>query len=174
MRRGDRATRDQPAAAHRDEKIVELARILDQLLGRRALTRDHLRIVERRDHGETPLAYDPLGHFLTGLLTLVVEHDLGAVAAGGLDLDGGSVRGHHDGDADAEKLPRKSHGLRVVARGEGQHAALALRRCELRERVERAAELESADALQVLALEEDFGAGALVYRARGEHRRAVR
>src|SRR5437660_543554 len=89
MRRRDRAARDKAAAAHRDEQIVELAGVLDQLLRRRPLPSDYPWIVERRNHGEPALARHPLGDFLAGLLALVVEHDLGAVAPRRLDLYGG-------------------------------------------------------------------------------------
>src|SRR5882672_10595648 len=41
------------AAADRDEQEVELARVLDQLLRRRALPRDHVRVVERRSEEHT-------------------------------------------------------------------------------------------------------------------------
>ncbi len=53
----------------------------------------------------------------------------------------------------------------VIARREGDDTALAFVGGELRHRVVRAAKLERACALQVFALEEDGGAGALVDRA---------
>ena len=64
--------------------------------------------------------------------------------------------------------------LRVVAGRKRQDAAAPLVGGEPRQRVVGAAELEGAGALQVLALEEDARAGALVDAARGDDRRAVR
>ena len=80
--------------------------------------------------------------------------------------------GRHDDDArDVEHLSGERDRLRVVAGREGDDAAAALVGGEARERVVGAAELEGAGALQVLALEEQVGAGARVDGARGRDRR---
>src|SRR5712692_10380469 len=120
MRRGDRAARDQPAAAHRHEQVVERPRLLDQLLRRRALPGDHVGMIERRDRGKLALARDPLCDFLAHFLALVVEDDFGAVAAGRLYLHGGRICRHHDRDADSKQVSRQRDRLRVISRGVGE------------------------------------------------------
>ena len=62
----------------------------------------------------------------------------------------------------------------MVARRERDHAGASLALVEARQRVVGAAELERADALEVLALEEDAGAELGVGGARGEDGRPVR
>jgi hypothetical protein len=74
----------------------------------------------------------------------------------------------------AEQLPGERDGLCVIARRIGDDAAALLVVRELGEGVVRAAELERAHALEVLALEEHLRAGERVHRARGERRRPVR
>src|SRR5262249_56869183 len=64
--------------------------------------------------------------------------------------------------------------LRVVAGREGDNAAGALVGRQARQRVVGAAELECAGALEVLALEEQLGAGPRVDGARRDDRRGVR
>ena len=63
--------------------------------------------------------------------------------------------------------------LRMVAGRERKHTAGALTRVELRQRVERAAKLEGAGTLEVLAFEKQLGAHALICGRRAQHRRAV-
>jgi hypothetical protein len=161
-----------PAAGH--EQVVEPARILDQLFRRSALPRDHVWMIERRNHRERSLARDPLGDFLAHFLVLVVEHDLRAVAAGRVDLHRRRVRRHYDRHANAEHLPRKGNRLRVISRRIGEHPALSILGRQPRHRVIGAPELERAHPLEVLALEEHLRAGALVHGARSHHRRAMR
>jgi len=62
----------------------------------------------------------------------------------------------------------------VVAFSSGNHAGSALALVEAGQRVVGAAELERADALEVLALEEDARTELGVGGARRQHRRAVR
>jgi hypothetical protein len=104
----------------------------------------------------------------------VVEHDLRAIAARCVHLDEGRVRGHdHDG-GDVEYLGRQSQPLRVIARRKGYHAARALFRRQERQGIVRAAKLEGARPLKVLAFEIHAAAGHLVERFRGDDGRAMR
>jgi hypothetical protein len=61
----------------------------------------------------------------------------------------------------------------VVSRGEGHNASTSLFCIELRQCIECAAKLKGARALQVLALQEHFGAEHFVHRARGHHGSAM-
>src|SRR5207247_10238871 len=82
------------------------------------------------------------------------EHGL---CTGALDRDelrdGDAVR-EDDARRDANELRREGDALTVVAGRRGDHTRSARRRIELEDRVERAADLERARALQVLELEE--------------------
>ena len=84
----------------------------------------------------------------------VVEDDLGAVAARGLELRPRRVARHDDHRRGPEQARHQRHRLRVVARGVGDHAARQRLRRQPRDGVVGAAELERPHALQVLALEE--------------------
>ena len=66
-----------------------------------------------------------------------------------------------------------SDGLRVIARGERDDAPLSLGAREPRKRIVRAAELEGAATLQVLAFEDDFRADARIHGARSHDGRTV-
>jgi len=103
----------------------------------------------------------------------VVEDDLRAVSFRRGALDGGCICGHDDDAGNVEKLSGQRHGLCMIPGREGDDAAAAFVEREPRQRVVGAAELEGARALEVLALEEDPAAGALVNRVRGDNRRAM-
>jgi hypothetical protein len=100
----------------------------------------------------------------------VEQHHLGAIAAGGRDLGLRCVLRHQDQRRHAQQARRQRDRLGMVAAGERDHAGPALRRIEARQRIEGSAELEGAHALEVLALEEDFGAQARVQRRGAQHR----
>ncbi len=75
-------------------------------------------------------------------------------------LTGRRIGRHHDRRGDPEQTcAAKRDALRVVAARERDDAARALLRRKRREKVIRAAKLERAHALQVLALDEDARAG---------------
>jgi len=46
--------------------------------------------------GKLAFARDPLGDLFSHFLVLVVEHHLGAIPAGCIELHGGSIGRHHD------------------------------------------------------------------------------
>ena len=171
-RRGG-AARKQAATADRRDQHVERADLLDQLDGQRALPRHHVRMIERWNHGHAALLGQRTHDGLRVFAVAVVAQHLRAVAFGGGALGGGRVVRHHHRGLHAEQRSGQRDGLRMVARREGDHAAGTLLRRELRDRVVGAADLEGADALLVLALEEELRAGQRVSRARAQHRRAV-
>jgi hypothetical protein len=110
-----RAAGDQPAAADRHQQIVERPGLLEQLLRRRALAGDDMRMVERRNEDQVPFLLDSRRHLLAPLV-LPVQNDLGAIAPRPLELHPRRVPGHDDHRPDAEHLPGERHGLRVVTR----------------------------------------------------------
>src|SRR2546428_210112 len=79
----------------------------------------------------------------------------------------------HPGDIALAAIAERNR-LRVIAGREGHHTALRVGGRQTRERVIGSAKLERATALEVLALEEEMRAGAVVDQARGGHRRAMR
>src|SRR6185369_17422065 len=97
---------------------------------------------------------------------VALEDHLGAVPARLLDLHERRVARHHDGRGNSQALRVIGHALRVIARGAGDDAALALPGRERRELVERAAFLERCRELVVLELEVHLGPGDLRERAR--------
>ena len=84
----------------------------------------------------------------------VVGHHPTAVAAGRLDLLGRRVGRHQDGGGHRQQVARERDRLGMVAGRKGDHTGPPPLGIELRDRVVGAAELERADPLQVLALEE--------------------
>jgi hypothetical protein len=103
----------------------------------------------------------------------VVQDDVSTVFPCGRDLGRRRVLRHRDGCRDTQQPGRQRDGLRVVARREGHDAGLALVGVELRQRIEGAAELERAHALEVFALEKDARPELAVDGARAQDRRAV-
>ena len=170
-RRG--GTRQQPPTAEADEEQIELANVLDQLQHRGAVAGHHLGVVVGRDQGRAQLGGDALGDGGTVLRIAVVEDDRGAVASGRRDLGGRRVRGHDDRGWNTEKLRRKGHCLGVVAGGVGDDTVGACLRIKRGDGVVSPPELEGADALERLGLEEGPRPDTFVEGARGEHRRVV-
>lgn len=107
-----------------------------------------------------------LGNALADRFTVfgkaVIGDDLGTVAAGRIQFGGRGVFGHHDGCGHAQNAGRQGDGLRMVARGESQRAALRLLGREAGQRVVAAPELEGTHALVVLAFEEELCARQFV------------
>src|SRR5207244_10651591 len=65
--RRDRRSRQQSAAAARDEQVVERADVFDQLARRRALACDDVRVTGGRDERQGTLAREPVADLLTVL-----------------------------------------------------------------------------------------------------------
>src|SRR5690606_10021748 len=150
---------EQPAAADGDEDGADVGPVLEDLDRDGALARDDVGVVEGRDHGEAALGGDGLGAGLPLGGGGALEHDLGAQAAGALDLDVRGGDGHDDDGGDLEEPRGEGDGLCVVAGGKGDDAGPALLLGQARDHGVGAPQLEGADALEVLALEADLGAG---------------
>jgi hypothetical protein len=152
---------------------VEVWNFFHQLELSPALARDDPEVVVGRDEDAARLRRQVPGARLAILgLPVVVDH-LGAIALGRRHLQGGRVRRHQEDGRGSRELGGEGHALGMVARGEADHAALALLVAEGQELVERAANLEGAGTLEILALEEDVVAAPLVERAARDDRRMV-
>ena len=144
---------DQPAAADAEQDGVEVGHLVEELEAERALPDDDVAVVERVDeHGAGALG-ELGGQAQRRLDRRTLEHDVGAVAAGGEQLGDRHAERHEDRRGDAEGLRGERDALRVVAGGCGHDAARALLGRQAREPVGRAADLERAGALEVLELQ---------------------
>ena len=125
--RRERRAGEQAAAAEADEQRVERADLLDQLLRRRALAGDHVRVVVGRDQRHAALLGEPAADRLAVFGVAVVEDDLAAVALGGGQLRGRRVAAASRSTAGMpSSCAAQRDRLRVVARREGDHAGAAL------------------------------------------------
>ena len=132
------------------------ARLLEQLERDRPLPGHHALVVVGVDRDRAPRSVDEPGEQPLAVDGVAVEEDhLGAVAAGGRELAGRRVLGHQDRRAGVVQPGGERERLRVVAGRDGGDARGRAPRRERGDRVVRAAELERADALEVLGLQED-------------------
>ena len=95
-----------------------------------------------------------------------MQDDGGAEFLAIADLNERRVFRHHDRRRNAEQFSLVGERLGVIARGGRDHAAFLLVGRQLRESVARAAFLETAGALQVVELAENFHPGDLAQRNR--------
>jgi hypothetical protein len=164
----------QAPSSEADQQHIELTGQLEELARGRTRSGDHLRMIVRRDDRQTLVRGEARADLLAALGVAVVEEDLAAVLPGRAHLGRRSILRHHDRRRDALQPARKCHGLRVIARGVGDHSASTLLAGEGRNGVIRATKLERAATLQVLAFEEELAARSRVRRSRGQDRRAMR
>ena len=142
-----RAAGHEPAAADRRQQHVERGHVLEQLQRRRPLPGHDGRVVVGR-HQHAAAALDDLAYELLAIVGQpVVEHDLGAVVARGLQLERRHVLGHADDRRRAHHPGRQRHALGVIARGERHDVPRALGRRQHQQLVQRAADLEGARPL---------------------------
>src|SRR5690606_21316420 len=147
--------RDESAAADRDQHVLQVGEVLENLEADGALAGDDRGIGKGVDEHAARvcgiLAGRDLGDVVRG--GAVVER--GAQAADALLLRGGSAGGNEDGRADARVPGGEGDRLAVVAGGGGDDAARAVGGRQQRDRVRRAPHLEAAGLLPALQLEVD-------------------
>ena len=111
-----RAAGEQSAAPAGNEQKVERPRFFEQFHGRRALARDDVGVIVRRNHGEAAFVRHATADRLAIAVVAIVDDHFAAVFFGGLALDHRRV-GRHDDDArDVEHASRERDGLRVISR----------------------------------------------------------
>ena len=124
-------------------------------------------VIVGRNQGQTALAREALSDRLAILAAVaIVENDFSTIAFCRDALHRRRIRRHDDDAGNVEDLAGEGDRLRVVPGREGDDAAAPFVGGEARKRVVGAAELEGAGALEVLALEEQAGAGPRIHRAR--------
>lgn len=100
-----------------------------------------------------------------------VEDQLGAETMHGGNLDRVRLLGYADRRLNAEAAGGIGDRLAVVPGRGRDHSALVLLRAELRDQVDPVPDLEGADRLMVLVLDEDLGVGQRVQARVAEQRR---
>ena len=105
---------------------VEVGRDFQHLQRDGALPGDNLRIVEGVDEDEAPFGFQLPRLHERVVDARPVQDDVGAMALGLRHLDGRRGHRHHDRHRDSEALSVIGDGLRMVAGGRRDHAALTL------------------------------------------------
>ena len=150
-RHGDAA--DESAAANGHHDLLHVGHLLQNLQAKRALPRNHKRVVKGMGEREALFLGQPRG--LRGGVVVVArnQHHLAAVAPGGLHFEDGRAFRHADDGADAQTGRRQSHSLGMVSRRAGDNPPRRLLRRQIAHLVEGAADLKGARLLQILGLE---------------------
>ena len=145
--------RYEAAAADGDEDGAQVGHFFEYLDAQRALARDDVGVIERRDHREAAF-------FLVGASTRIgviegcaEQFRLCAQGTHGVELGVRRGFGHHDQGPDAQLLGREGHALGMVPRARGDDAPLKLRGVEFLQRIQGAAHLERTRSLEILRLE---------------------
>ncbi|MNS88116.1 hypothetical protein D3C72_1220800 [compost metagenome] len=150
-----RHPRRQTAAADRDEDGVDRVGVLAQdLQPDRALSGDHVRVVERVDEGCAGLLFQGAGVGVGVVEAVAVQDDVSAERLDRRHLDARRGGRHDDGRGRAAFRRRQRHALRVIARRGADDAARQLGLAQGGDLVVGAANLEREDRLQVLALQQ--------------------
>ena len=162
----------QPAAGKRHQKRGEVWPRLQHLERDRPLPRDHGRVVEGGDGHEPLLLGQPGGLALGLVLAAPGDAGLGAQRLDPADLGPGHQLGHADHGAQPARPGGPGHAAPVIAGGAAGDARHVLRQAH--HRVDRATQLEGADGLGDLELEQHLDPGHPREMRRGHHGRRVR
>src|SRR5439155_3100494 len=118
-RRGERDTGDEPAAADRDHERVDVRRVREQLERERALSRDHVVVIERVHVRAPALVRDLERGGVRVVVALTREHGLRADALDRRELRERYALRQYDGGGHPEEPRRVRDALSVVPRGRG-------------------------------------------------------
>jgi hypothetical protein len=150
----DRDAGDEPPTAHRHQDRTGVGPLLENLEADGSLASDHVRMIERRDQGQTLVPCNRLGPGpLLGRPRGSRQHHLTAMAPHTLDLHPGRRLGHHDHGTEAELARGERQCLAVVAARGRDHALRAASSHQPGKRMVGAADLEGTDRLEQFALE---------------------
>ncbi len=148
---GDQATTTDAA----EDGIDRFRVLLEDFHGDGALAGDDVRVVVRVDKGQAlGLFQFQCVHIGIGI-GIAEQHDFGAAALHGIDLDLRRGGGHDDDGAAAQFLRGQCHALRMVAGGGSNDALVACFLRQVDHLVVCAAQLEGEYRLGILALEQD-------------------
>ena len=128
--RGDTSDQTTATDRHHDAPDLIAMALAQNLHGNRALSGDHIRIVERM-HEAQPFDLLKFARMRVGAVEVVAMQDNFATEVGdGLQLDARCGCRHHDHCAQTELARRKRHALCVIAGGGTDHTACACRHVE--------------------------------------------
>lgn len=156
------------------EDLAARGEVLENLQPARALSGDDVGMVEGGNDRRAGLLREAGADLLAILGFPVIADHLCAARAHPFGLHRRRVVRHHDARADAEQPRRLRDALGVIAGRERDDAPGLLRIGQPRERIECAAELERAGALQDLRLDQHASAERRVERRIVQQRRAHR
>ena len=162
---------EEASPADRAHHRVQVRDLLHELQGRGALARHDIHVVKRVHHRGAGFAHDPLRGGLPRLVVRLAERDPAAVALDRRQLEAAGRAWHDDEGRDPADPGGPRERRRVVPGRVGRHPARRLGVGQGKDRVQRAARLECARLLEVLALEEQLRAREGDERAARQHRR---
>ena len=162
----ERDAGEQSAAAHRHNHGIDIRHLFDDFESHRALAGDDGRIVVAIDVGETFFLRDFVRARFRFAKIFSVQDDGRAEFLAIAHFNERREFRHHDRRGNSEQFSLIGERLRVIAGRSRDDAALLLIGRKLRERVARAAFLETSGALQVVELAENLHAGDFAQRNR--------
>ena len=171
---GDAEPRDKPSSTDWRDHVIEIGNLLQEFQRDRPLSGDDMRMIVGRNHDGTGVLLDQLCRFHSRLLIWVTRDYFPAVLQNGFAFDPVRVARHDDIGGGLEELGGESERAGMISRAVRDHAACELPRFEMGQRVNRAAKLEGAGFLQVLAFEKQLVPRSFVERLASQNGRAMR
>ena len=152
---------DQPPATDGYDYCLQAMNLLEQFETDGPLTVDHRIVIERVQKRHAFQLAEP-ERFVTGLIVVcTVQDHIGSKSTGRRDLHQGGHERHDNSRQDTTLGGVVGHGLGVIARAGGDHAAPLLVIAQQENPVKRAALFEGPGSLQIIQLEKDLLTGHL-------------
>ena len=165
---------NQPAAANRHHRYINLRKVFVYFQSQCALPGDELHIVERMNVGQPPLFAKLFGFFVGLVPDQAMLHNFRAVSPRGVDLRLRRVAGHHHHGLHLVDARGQRHALRMVARRRTNHAALALLFRQMAKLIQRPANFVRSGLLEHLRLQPYVESRPLAQQPRRQQRRVIR
>ena len=146
----------QTAAANRHKNRIDIAVLTEDFHADGSLTRNHIRIIKRRDISQFFL-FCQLHRIIIGIVVRhTFQYHFAASALYRVNFDFRRSLRHHNHRTATQILRRQSHTLRMVARACGNHATIQSFFRQLRHFVVRAANFERKHRLQIFTFEQNL------------------
>ena len=157
-------TSQQATAAHGHNDGFGVRNLFQDFQSHRPLPRDHLQIIKRMDVGELAFGCQSPRFAARFIKSVAVQNDRGTELPTARHFHQWSKTRHHDRDGNAQQPSVPCQPERMVSRRRGDDARTRLRRRQLRQRVARAAFLETARALEIFLFAKNMRAGQFAQR----------
>lgn len=167
------AAAEKAAAADRSEEGVDVGDLFQKLFGGGGLAGDDAIVIVGMDEDGAGFGLNARGSFLARGDGRLGEGDATAVAFDGTALYLGGVPGHDDVCGNAAPRSGAGDGRAMIAAGGRDNPVNGFGVCERENRIGGAANFERAGFLEVVALEEELGAGDVVEGMRSENGSAM-